>query len=404
MLEPYRRHLKTCPDREKGAHYIACNCPIWVFGRLDGQTKPIRQSLGTRDLRRAYKRIETWERGEAKQDQLAIAPTLSDAVAAYLLNCENRRLAAATQRSYHTLFCHLIAFGGETIRVDDITFATLEAFRNQRAVEAPAPRPRSERRRARTLQSVLPPKLRRKVSASTINKETQNLRAFFAYCVDQEWIEKNPAKKLKHAHSDSTGALPFTRPEVARILAAVDDLDCPNQPDAARARFRARAMVLTFLATGYRCGDVAALRRDQFDHRTGYLTVRYTEKTHVPVRVHLKPETIQALGELPVENPAYFFWSGRSALGTIKRSIARTFIALSRLTGIHVHAHRFRDTLASEVLLAGGEIRTLQKILGHKSVKTTEKYYGHFVLAHQKLLDSAVDAVPAWIETGQVEA
>ena len=51
--------------------------------------------------------------------------------------------------------------------------------------------------------------------------------------------------------------------------------------------------------------------------------------------------------------------------------------------------HRFRDTFAVELLLCGEDIRTVQLLLGHTSLRTTERHYSPFVSAFQQRLDRA---------------
>jgi integrase len=54
------------------------------------------------------------------------------------------------------------------------------------------------------------------------------------------------------------------------------------------------------------------------------------------------------------------------------------------------HAHRFRDTFAVELLLAGVPIDQVSILLGHSSVKVTEKHYSPWVKARQDQLEQAV--------------
>ena len=62
------------------------------------------------------------------------------------------------------------------------------------------------------------------------------------------------------------------------------------------------------------------------------------------------------------------------------------------------HAHRFRDTFAVELLLAGVPLERVSILLGHTSVKITEKHYAPWVKARQEKLEEAVR--DAWNHEG----
>lgn len=112
-------------------------------------------------------------------------------------------------------------------------------------------------------------------------------------------------------------------------------------------------------------------------------------KNHVDLKVLLHADAKSALEALPSETPNYFFWTGNGDLITCCKNLRRTIQRLGTIAEVHAHPHRFRDSFAVELLSQGADIRTVQKLLGHDSVRTTEKHYAHFVLAHQKILDSA---------------
>jgi integrase/recombinase XerD len=87
----------------------------------------------------------------------------------------------------------------------------------------------------------------------------------------------------------------------------------------------------------------------------------------------------------------YFFWTGesnpKSCVGDWQRSLRRLF----RLAGVpDGHAHRFRDTFAVELLLAGVPLERVSVMLGHQSVKVTEKHYTPWVRARQEQLEADV--------------
>src|ERR1039458_5052140 len=88
MLNPYRRHLKTCPERAKKkkngkwdatkgkASYAQCSCPIWCDGELTG--KRYKHSLNTRDWGRAGLRLAKLEAPGARQPK-----PISEAIEAF---------------------------------------------------------------------------------------------------------------------------------------------------------------------------------------------------------------------------------------------------------------------------------------------------------------------------------
>jgi integrase/recombinase XerD len=115
------------------------------------------------------------------------------------------------------------------------------------------------------------------------------------------------------------------------------------------------------------------------------------QKTSVPVFVPLPPYVVEALDEMPNVHSSYFFWSGN---GLPKTTVADWQQSLRKLCEIATvqggHAHRFRDTFAVELLLAGVPIDHVSILLGHSSVKSTEKSYAPREKARQEQLEAAV--------------
>ena len=92
-------------------------------------------------------------------------------------------------------------------------------------------------------------------------------------------------------------------------------------------------------------------------------------------------------------NNTYYFWSGESS----RDGVARTYMGrLRRIFALadvnNGHAHRFRDTFATELLLAGVPLERVSVLLGHSSIKVTEKHYAPWVRARQEQLEADVRA------------
>jgi len=202
-------------------------------------------------------------------------------------------------------------------------------------------------------------------------KKLEYLRAFFRFTHDNAWIPDNPARKVESPKVDSRPTMPFTRQEVSHILAA-----CEEYPDAfgrvgQQNAKRLRALVL-LRYNGLRIQDAVTLSRDRVVN--GKLLL-YTAKTGTPVYCPLPDCVLNALEALPTKNP-YFFWSGASTKKSATSSCQLSLQKLFALAGVaRGHAHRFRDTFAVELLLSGVPLERVSALLGHQSVRVTERHY-----------------------------
>jgi integrase len=100
------------------------------------------------------------------------------------------------------------------------------------------------------------------------------------------------------------------------------------------------------------------------------------------------PEVRQALDCVPLPKGAspdckYYFWSGSGSREGHIKTVDRTLQAVFRESGVeNAHAHRFRHTLATEILVKGGTIEDAANILGD-SPATIRKYYAKWSVAYQ---------------------
>jgi site-specific recombinase XerD len=349
VLNTYRRHLVDCRHALKGQAYTLCKCPIWCDGTLKG--KRVRRSLGTNDAATALKKVAELESG-----QTSAAVSVAAAAAAFLSVCADRNLKESTITSYRKTLDHLISVIGG-VSIEDVAVPVLDKYQAGRAV-APA----------------------------TWRKELETIRALFSFCIDREWCEKNPAKKMRMPMAEELVTAPFESAEIARLIAATDQLFSDDPGETGYVQRRARALVYALLYSGLRISDVAGLERSALNGR--HLTLRVL-KTGVRQKVLLHSRAAEALLTLPARDPRYFFWSGNGEIITCIKNLRRTIYRLGKIADVKAHPHRFRDTFAVELLTQGADIRTVQQLLGHRSVRVTERHYAHFVAAHQQLLDDA---------------
>jgi len=353
MLTIYRRHLKGCKQRSKGRAYRRCKCPIWVDGSLDGHE--MRKSLDTRDWQKASDQIHEWEsRGTIKDTEKAAPITIEHATAEFIRDAHGQKLASDTVYKYRLLFRRLKAFADRAgIRyLSELDLATLRDFR----AEWPE-------------------------NALTCYVKLKRLRRFLRFCVDSNWIAVNHALKITPPRVDDPPTLPLTRDEVGKIVNA-----CYDYPDKLN-RVRLRALVLLMRYSGLRISDAVTLAKDRIQDDKLLLK---TMKTGVIVWLPLPPSVIDSLSAIP-SSGRYFFWTGgstpKNCAGVYQRALRRLFKQAGTPTA---HPHRLRDTFAVEALLSGIPIERVSILLGHASIRTTEKHYSPWVRARQEQLEADV--------------
>lgn len=357
MLSLYRRHTPRCPHRAGGQNYTKCRCPLWCDGELGGRR--FRRSVGLRDWARAVRRLEAWEKSDIQDTEDAAKP-VREAVQSYLGDCRARNLAPSTVVSYTKTLEHLQSFCDpkDARYMQEISLGTLTDFRASRLV-----------------------------APSTSGKELETLRAFCAFAKRRGWLPENYAKELAPPREPACPTLPYSREEVQAILGACQRLEDDNPKTRERTRQRALAFCLTMLYSGLRISDAVKLRRSTVDLETGRMLLRMM-KTGVPLYLRLGPPATFALASLPWESD-YFFWNGESKLSTAVGNARKTISRVLALANVKGHPHRFRDTFSVALLEKGEDLRTVQLLLGHTSIRTTEKHYAPFVRSFQRILDAA---------------
>lgn len=116
------------------------------------------------------------------------------------------------------------------------------------------------------------------------------------------------------------------------------------------------------------------------------------EKTRVHVLLPLPDFLLPALDQCRQAN-GYYFCSGEASVETDTGDWRRRLRRLAKLAGVtNAHPHRFRDTFAVGLLLEGVSIYDVAKLLGHSSVRITERSYAPWVQEQRIRLQNIVRA------------
>ncbi len=355
MLSLWRRHSRTCPHRKRGRAYTKCKCVIWADGELDG--KRFRRSTGVRDWQRALRKLAAWESPDAP-----VLKTVDEAIDGFLTHC--RELASSTQRKYRNVMNQLRAYC-ESQAVNtmiELTVETLDGFRASRDI-----------------------------GRITAVKELQTLRQFCAFCVERRWLAENLAKRIRPPKNVKPEPIePYTQEEMGAMLAA-----CGEFGRTTYERLRARVMLLLLRYTGLRISDVATLERRRV--RDGHVLL-HTQKTGGLVLLPIPVELLDALGRLPVPRGASpgcpcFFWNGVTSRRAVVGIAERTLSAVFKKSGVHrAKAHRFRHTLATDILVKGGTEQDVADVLGI-SPAIVRKHYAKWTPQRQERILNLMKSV-----------
>jgi integrase/recombinase XerD len=376
----YTRHNKACSQVEN-IGWKRCQCPKSLYVFQDG--KDHRLSAGTRSWERAERlkrevedaldpvQIELRKLREVQESKRV---RTGDAIDSYLADAKKRNLAPQTLARLRTIFRSKMPEWIEQHGLhylDDWTTNQLTEWRASWSSLGPL--------------------------ATRVTQE--RVRTFFKFCQRQEWIEKNPASLLSPVIVKQVPTDYFTAEEFEKLLQATHLFGSvwPNSKMTVWSEQRLRVIVLLMRWSGLRIGDAVTLERSRL---VGNKILLYQAKTGTPVYVVLPPNVAELLRAVPSgnkPNPRYFFWNGHSRTCAVQ-TLGHAFRLLFKLAKIRnpdgtlkqSRPHMLRDTFAVENLLAGVPIDQVSILLGHSSVKITEKHYAPWVLARQQQLEKSV--------------
>lgn len=210
----------------------------------------------------------------------------------------------------------------------------------------------------------------------------KTLKCFLRYCYDAKWLDRMP--KLPRITVDAPETEPLTRDEYHALLQSV------TAP-------KLRALIQLMRWSGLAIRDAATLERAEIAESGGvYRVVTKRQKTGVPVSVPIPPVVAREILAVENSNPKYLFWHGVGDGGNFaigygsKMAEAFTFAGIADVC--FMKSHRLRDTFAVDLLTKGVPLEEVSKLLGHESIRTTEKHYAKWVKGRQDRLDSLVTA------------
>ena len=200
---------------------------------------------------------------------------------------------------------------------------------------------------------------------STVNRRLAAITAFFTFLSDEDPALVSPVLPRRHGLKERQRLpRPVQDDDLARFFAVVDDV-------------RDRAMFLLMLRCGLRISEVAGLQlADLYLDEPNPRLVAHG-KGSKDRSVYLSPQAERALRTYLAQRPAlpsdYVFLSYQGD-GLSTTAIHKRLMLYRERAGVQLSAHRLRHSFANDLLSADVPVTSIQKLLGHRWLETTQIY------------------------------
>jgi len=365
-IEIFVRHAAGCRYRDDEG-WKRCDCRKHLRWTFDG--KQYRRSAKTRSWAQAEEKKreleETFKAGGKPEVIEETRKTIADAVKLFIAERKTAGLHSSVVKKYERELERFRLFFEDRSKFfpKDIDLEMLVLFRE-------------------TWDDLYP-------SSLTRQQVQTRLRRFLRFCHNGGWLERVPI--LSPITADEPPTMPLSTAEYTKLLAEI-----PKKFEGTKAA-RVRALVQLMRHSGLAIRDAVTLQRSEIKKDEKKKLIRVVtkrQKTGTHVSVPLAPDVASEI--LAVKNGTdYLFWTGggleTSAVTNWQHDL-RTLFRSAFGKNTRFTPHCLRDTAACGWLTAGIPMEEVSKLLGHTSIKTTEKHYAAWAQARQDRLDSLVVA------------
>jgi len=214
---------------------------------------------------------------------------------------------------------------------------------------------------------------RRRLSKTSIGRKLSSLRAYFKYLLKHKVIVKDPMAGIRNPKQEKR------HPQVLNVDQAVSMMETAVEPDPEGLRDIALAEVL--YGSGLRISEAVNLDLNDLDSDVIRVVGKGSKERIVPLsaaavqRIRRYIEQRHALMQDDYSEQAVFL-GVRSGKRLNRRGANRIVAKLARLAGLpkDVHPHMLRHSFATHMLEAGADLRSVQELLGHENLTTTQRY------------------------------
>lgn len=212
---------------------------------------------------------------------------------------------------------------------------------------------------------------------SSSSRKLATLRSFYRFLHREGLVEKNPARIVRTPRQEQRNPQVLSEEEMLVLLEVPDRSSAKGLRDA--------AMLEILYATGIRVSEMTGLNLGDFQFSQRLVMVRgkgrkerlipFSERARRVIIEYRPVRAILLRKSRAASDPEAFFLNlrgGRITPRSVQRLVRHYVNIASAAAG--VHPHTFRHSFATHLLRRGADLRSIQEMLGHEDLATTQKY------------------------------
>ncbi|MBQ7097226.1 MAG: site-specific tyrosine recombinase XerD [Clostridia bacterium] len=210
-------------------------------------------------------------------------------------------------------------------------------------------------------------------SASTVSRNLASIRSFFHYLQNEKIVSQDPTFNIHSLKAERKLPQVLTGEEVERLL---------NQPDTRDAKgCRDKAMLELLYATGMRVTEMIELKMSDVDMEVGYINCNQGKKMRVipvysiakkAVKTYIETARSQFVKDSSEDN-LFVNYSGTKMTRQGFWKIIKQYAAAANIKK-DITPHTLRHSFATHLLENGADLRSIQEMLGHADISSTQVY------------------------------
>jgi len=199
----------------------------------------------------------------------------------------------------------------------------------------------------------------KKFSNATINRYLSALKKIYNIAISNEMVTKSPCKNIKQLKEDNHKIRYLSTEEEKRLFTEIPE--------------RIKPIIITALHTGLRRSNILYLKWENIDFDFNYIEIlKQDNKGHKVIKIPISDTLLNVLNNIE-KTSEYVFVNPKT--NKPYNNINKSFKNACQRAGLKdFRFHDLRHTVATRLVEKGVDIRTVQEIMAHSSIVTTQRY------------------------------